>query len=371
MGEDTKKSDPQSTNPSSQEQQQKKEETIESKPPALAADTAAQKKDGETTPPTPPQQTITTPPPTPPNPPNNSPTAAPPPDPSQPPNDDTKQGADQGKSWVDVIKDSVTILGGLTVIIVALFVFLGRRFIEGYFSVLNIPISAVNFSTWSYGETGLVYIIAPIGVFIILSPIIVFIFLFISETIFRVIQNIFPQKSIVTPNKTSLFQPILQEVLPPTIKVFCGAIVITLLMRVFLAVSLRMYDEGENNAYQYIQESALGIRLTSKEPFLIPAPTVTAATATANDEPTYTYEGLYLLTKNDGTYFLFDDVDETCRPRDIYIVKEAQLLGVQFLPTKPFSKSCSTPTPVANQTTPTAILPTTTLTPQATPTPMP
>ncbi|MEM8535457.1 MAG: hypothetical protein AAGF95_31795 [Chloroflexota bacterium] len=120
------------------------------------------------------------------------------------------------------------------------------------------------------------------------------------------------------------------------------------------------------------------MRLTSKEPFLISAPTITAATATANDEPTYIYEGLYLLTYNNETFFLFDDIDETCSPTNVYIVREAQLLGVEFIP-ETFSKSCTPPTPtpiwqISTSITPTVTpttAPTTTPTLQATPTPMP
>ncbi|NOK61657.1 MAG: hypothetical protein GFH27_549313n65 [Chloroflexi bacterium AL-W] len=145
------------------------------------------------------------------------------------------------------------------------------------------------------------------------------------------------------------------------------------LMFVISNMLLRAYDEGKDGAYTYIQGHAVGVRLKSKEPFLISAPTITAATTTANDEPTYTYEGLYLLTDNDGTYFLFDDVDEMCNPTNGYIVQEAQLLSVEFIPTQTFYKSCSPPTPISNQTNPTAISPTPTPipTPQATPTSVP
>ncbi|MEM8535231.1 MAG: hypothetical protein AAGF95_30615 [Chloroflexota bacterium] len=174
MGEDTKKPDPQSTTtPSSHEQQPKKEATTQAGPPDPATKTTAQKKDDEATPTTPPQQAATTPP-DPSQSPSNDSTTTPPPTPPQPPNDDTKQGEDKGKSWVDVIKDSVTILGGSTVVIAALFVFVGRIYAEGYFNALSIPISSISFSEGDYSEIGFFILIPVIIVITLLMSVIEF-----------------------------------------------------------------------------------------------------------------------------------------------------------------------------------------------------
>src|SRR5690348_16956881 len=56
------------------------------------------------------------------------------------------------KNIIDVTKDAITIVGGVTAILIGLFWVLGRQFRDGYYSSLNIPSYQLIFDVWDYGE---------------------------------------------------------------------------------------------------------------------------------------------------------------------------------------------------------------------------
>jgi hypothetical protein len=91
------------------------------------------------------------------------------------------------------IQSAVTILGGLTGIVVAIFWISGRSYMKGYFSAMNIPSSQISFSIWEYAETSWQYLI---GYYLIntVTPITeVAIILFIIVVSIRLLQWLFPK----------------------------------------------------------------------------------------------------------------------------------------------------------------------------------
>ena len=114
---------------------------------------------------------------------------------------------------------------------------------------------------------------------------------------------------------------------------------------------------GAQAARLFITEHTLQTKMVLNAPALVDVqPTVMYTGANS----LYVYDGLYLLTYNDRRYFVFKDVSPECRPAQVFVVKEEQVLTMQYLSSAPLSVEC-TPVPLTPMPT---LLP-----PMATPTP--
>lgn len=70
-----------------------------------------------------------------------------------------------GRTWLQNVRDLVAIVGGVTAIVAALLWILGRQYVRGYFTAVNIPVFQVNLTLWDYAEAAWLFLIMWILLF--------------------------------------------------------------------------------------------------------------------------------------------------------------------------------------------------------------
>lgn len=58
-------------------------------------------------------------------------------------------------------------------------------------------------------------------------------------------------------------------------------------------------------------------------------------------QTSYRYDNLYLLTVNDGRYFVFDQLAADCTPAHVYIIREEDVRSAQYVTAAP--PTCAAP----------------------------
>jgi len=100
------------------------------------------------------------------------------------------------------------------------------------------------------------------------------------------------------------------------------------------------YSSGDAAA-QYFLMNSRTVTVYSRE--MLPLG-ITPTANTLNQQPSlFEYKDLFLLTHNNGKYYLFRELDiATCKPKQIFIVADNDLISVNIGESVSFPK-CSTP----------------------------
>jgi len=230
-----------------------------------------------------------------------------------------EQSSDKGLS----IQEVVTILGGVTGLIVAILWLGGRSYAAGYFSAMNIPSFQINFSIWEYAEASwqrlIFYFLSKIYTPLVLVTTI-FLIVFLSAVL---LQRLFPKLKIVDAVKNIGWPT---KDLRKSIKsalVFSLAIYFLYLL---LVAFIDINQTGQAVGRDTVLTKSYAIEIYSKE--ILPLDPGQVASNTSSS--LVQYDGLRLLTYNNGKYYLFRDVDPvTCKPSQVFIINDSQ--GTYFV----------------------------------------
>ena len=232
-------------------------------------------------------------------------------------------------SW-GTIKDFVVTLGAASGIIGGVLWMGGRFFAYGYFERMNIPLYFLSFSAGEYTE-------------VYLTTILLRIILFFTTNLPVFLSIIF--LSLVTGIVLWLIQKRykklkLRDALVKIENINNKSLIISLIVLFFTSFFVA-YSSGDAAA-QYSLMNSRAITVYSSD--MLPLGTTLTAIETNQQDPLFEYTGLYLLTRNNGKYYLFRELDAaTCRPKQIYIVADSDLISVNIGESISLPKCSATP----------------------------
>lgn len=312
------------------------------------------------------------------------------------------------KSWLQKIQELATLLGGGTVLFVAIWTaliyILGRIHAISYYTSLNVPFSLISLSAWEYNEKGWTYlwigliitlvllsyvlvgVFFYIGSFAILLPLNIFfdviisfilsLLLLLPKRIKNILVGIIKWAATASSNVTGSisawwrtwwakrkeiykhrylkdaenFDKKVRQVLFPYYLVtflLIGMGFLTILLQVMFT---QAQQGGHKAAIAFASGEMLLVEVTSSEPIdTVSSPKVISDVLRVGEKILYTYEGVYLLDYNNGRYFLFDDLDTNCRPAHVYVIKDDVVNSIQYTSAPAIKPDCQkllTPTPV-------------------------
>jgi hypothetical protein len=265
------------------------------------------------------------------------------------------------KDLLSKIREWIGLIVTLTGLFSVLLYIAGRSFSAGYFAAMNIPSYQVNFSLWEYGEVGwfpmilfAIIMFATAGLFWgTLSYLLTWLGLLIKRLTNWLNQYISSPKiklpawlaKVVTWVRKTI-KSIWEAIKPPPLSLFASISFLFLLISILILFPVlfmrstleHVYKIGEDNGRQMILEYSPQVELIAKEP--IPLDETNFVTR-ATPNGLYQYQGFYLLTSNNGKYYLFRDIDrKTCKPVKVYIVESSSNTQVNFLPPTSLADQC-------------------------------
>lgn len=272
------------------------------------------------------------------------------------------------RNLLSVLKDLVGLFTAMTGIFVVLLYLAGRAYAVGYFSAMNIPSTQVSFTIWEYSEVawfpiffyslfvimvaalfwGVMFVIMPlIGRFLVwIGRFIIQPFAWIGQFISRWVKfPQFPQLyiNVSRSSKAMFFIAYLA---------FTGLMV---LYSVYLSLDyVKAY--GYSQGRGIVLEGANQIEVVSVSPEDLGIPTVITSTLAGQSSTLYVYKGFRLLTFNNSTYYLFRDIDDNCKPKQVYVIPANHYEQINIFPSESLvTQKCplSTPSNQKNQSTPT------------------
>ncbi len=233
------------------------------------------------------------------------------------------------------IQGAVTVLGGLTGVIVAILWIAGRLYAAGYFGAMNIPAFQVNFSVWEYAEVSWLRLIAyfvkalyPMAKFLVVAPL-------VAAALVFILQAIFPRLKLLdaTNNITSGIDRI-----QPVISYIVAFIAIVYFSVILLGSFLDVYKFGETTGKNAMLSSSYAIQVYSKDYLPLGPPKVTSDITSTIVE----YDDLRLLTFNNGKYYLFRDIDPvTCKPSQVFIITDSPNIAIVLSAVEPIDTPCT------------------------------
>jgi hypothetical protein len=255
------------------------------------------------------------------------------------------------------LRDLIGLIGAGAGISTALLYLAGRSYASGYFQAMNIPSYQVSFSMWEYGEVAwLPLILYPIWM-IVTTGLLMGVFGWIID----IFSPLFKRLLIWLKNKIKLPSMDLPEISRETKFWFSVAkhamfLILLLGLVVFTLNFVRMF--GQFNGRLHITALSVPVEISSSTPLPLDANNLSPITSSGQDF--FIYKDLYLLTMNEGKYFLFKEIDqETCKPIKVYVIEGNKTLQVNLLPVKSLQDQCnktksSVPaaTPTTTQNTP-------------------
>ena len=235
------------------------------------------------------------------------------------------------------IQEAITVLGGLTGIIVAIFWIAGRFYAAGYYGAMNIPSYQINFSIWEYAELSwlrlIFYFLRRLYPLLMLVATVPVTLLFSSF----ILQRLFPKLKLVTAFKTIVAQiegirTSITYILIFSIAAYFSYILIETL------TDIRKSGEKDGNAIVF--SNSYAVQVYSKDYLPLGSPMVVTNTTPALLE----YDGLQLLTFNNGKYYLFRKIDPTtCKPEHVFIVTDSPDIVIVLSALDPIHPPCATP----------------------------
>lgn len=286
-------------------------------------------------------------------------------------------------------------IGSLSGILLALFVFFGRVYAQGYFSALNIPFPAyrLELSLDDYAAGGWL----PVSVIMIITflgfvsiggfwSFYIWVKKLFGNSNYRAVSAVraIPPLGFVTLVGIFLLLPDLASV-PSSIRIFIfigsaligmfwfvdkritdyrpalgmisiGVMGLVAFVTIFLLLQDLMsstLDQGENVSHNQLIKASIQVEVLSKSLLssdLISAP----CSKTPSSGDCFKYEDLYFLIYNGGHYFFFTDFGADCKPQKVYVVRDEELISVKMISDQiaPVPPKCqdqgqnvSTPTP--------------------------
>lgn len=233
------------------------------------------------------------------------------------------------------IQSAVTVLGGITGIIVAILWLGGRFYMAGYFSAMNIPPFQISYSIWEYSEASwsrlIFYFLA-----IIYPP------LFMGVTTFLVIliaivmaQRILPK--LLIERAVDIIAGQVRAAwsnLRFLIVSFVGLYFLYLLLGAFVEIKNSGYRDGQTTIFGRSQ----AVEILSKETLPMDDGQVLLGTTPGAIQ----YRGLRLLTYNNGKYYLFRDIDPvTCKPAQVYVIESSPNIHIILSDFVPIDTPCA------------------------------
>jgi hypothetical protein len=239
------------------------------------------------------------------------------------------------------IQEILTILGGVTGVIIAILWVAGRFYAAGYFGAMNIPAFQINFSIWEYAELSWLKLIFFFLKKIYL-PLVILAGISLVPLLAFILQGIFPKLKIFDTVKNIVSQirrlSGIGYVLAFSIIIYFSY----LLLLSFIDINRTGQVEGKN----IVLTSSYAVEVFSRD--FLPIGT---AKVLSNTAPTLMqYSGLRLLTFNNGKYYLFRDLDPvTCKPSQVFIIPDTPEIHITLSAIVPIDVPCTitpTPTPV-------------------------
>ncbi len=231
-------------------------------------------------------------------------------------------------NWREWIRDIALTMSALTGILLAFLVFFGRIYADAYFGALNIPGDQVNFPIVDYAAVGWeppLFVIFFVSVTLIYFGIFLLPYeLFLARDILKIIKWV--KNRFVSREK-------LEQPLPfiSTRLLLLGLAGLVLAIVPFVALPYLSKNISEVRSQTAAREQlnrSMKMDILSEKPLwsdLTPA----SCTATFSGS-CLMYQDLYLLTYNNGHYFLFREVGSDCKPKQVYVVKDENLLGIKM-----------------------------------------
>lgn len=242
------------------------------------------------------------------------------------------------------IQEAITILGGTTGVIVAILWVAGRFYTAGYFAAMNIPAFQVSFSIWEYAEASwlkLVFFLLrrTYGLFVVAAAISLLVpaLAFLVQALFPRLKVFDGVRYVVSRGKD--VPSAVNYALAFSILVYLSYI----LLRVFIDINQSGQIEGKNIVFT----SSYGVEVFSRDFLPLGTPTTLQGTTPV----LMRYEGLRLLTFNNGKYYLFREIDPvTCKPAQVFVISDSPDIHFVFRAITPLEATCSststaTPTP--------------------------
>lgn len=236
------------------------------------------------------------------------------------------------KGVFESLRDVIGLVSAGAGIFAALLYLAGRSYAAGYFEAMNIPSYQVSFSMWEYGEVAwfplLLYPIGMIAVTSFLMGVISRIFDLLSPVINKFVTWLKTKIKIKLPI-FKLPESSLETKLWFSVAKGAGFVLLLLVLVIF---TLRFVsDFGKFNGQLYVAQRSKKVEIVS--PIPLPLDENNLSPISLVEHKYYVYKDLYLLTINEGRYFLFRDIDtETKKPVKVYVIQENSSLQVNLLP---------------------------------------
>lgn len=233
------------------------------------------------------------------------------------------------------IQEAVTILGGITGLIVAILWLAGRFYAAGYFSAMNIPAFQISFSVWEYAELAwsrlLFYFLSKLYPPLIIVASVAF----TSFLSILALQRIFPNLKLIELLERIALQA---ENLPGSFRSLFFFVLIMYFIFILLDVFIEINKSGQHEGRLAVLMSSYGVEVYSKDYMPLGTPKMMPNTTPVLME----YSGLRLLTFNSGKYYLFRDVDPvTCRPSQVFIISDSPDVHLAVSPIAPVDVPCA------------------------------
>lgn len=285
----------------------------------------------------------------------------------------------QPKSWPDLAKEWIAIVGSFITVLVPITWLMGRSYLIGYYTALRIPIFQLTLSVSDYVEVGWLFLWLSLVLSVMVTTfglvyvrgiipayrdslfrssaqerwatIILLMVLFtgmwwffgrpISGWTVSLILLGLILLGTLAPWLPRWFRGVLQTtpVQGIIMAIRILAILVPPVLLVMVGASFAQYV-GKTAGYTVFSKTMWQVRLSAEKPLLLDV--LAVATPGTSGNEVFVYDQLYLLTFNAGRYFLFQTVNAECQPEKVYVVQEAQLRTVDYTFAPPARPTCAT-----------------------------
>jgi len=214
-------------------------------------------------------------------------------------------------------KDFIVTFGAMSGILAGVLWMGGRFYAYGYFERMNIPIYFLSFSAGEYAETYITSITGNILSYIFahtLAILVAVIIVLVIALILWVVQKFYKNLKLL-------------EAVEKINNINHRFLAISFFI-LFLFSFIAAYNNGGVAAY-YAMTHARPTTVYSRD--LLPLGVPSLVSTSDNKSLLYEFTGLYLLTFNNGKYYLFRELDlTTCKPKQVYIVPDSASISINI-----------------------------------------